>query len=57
MSAEPLNEVLSFSPSFCCSFNLSKKEMDTKELIRGGYEDGRGEKRESRSDAEKSSAA
>lgn len=31
--------------------------MDTKELIRGGYEDGQGVKRESRTDVEKSSAA
>lgn len=32
------------SPSFCCSFNLSKKEMDTKELIRGDMKMGEGER-------------
>lgn len=33
-----------FSPSFCCSFNLSKKEMDTKELNRGDMKMGEGER-------------
>lgn len=36
MSAKPLNESFSFSPSFCCSFNLSKKERWTQKSLLGG---------------------
>lgn len=31
-----LNESFSFSPSFCCSFNLSKKERWTQKSLLGG---------------------
>lgn len=57
MSARLLNESLSLlSPLFVVLSTYQRKRWTQKGLL-GGYEDGRGGKRESRSDAEESSAA